>query len=437
MAIFINKEDAETTRQWDILITKIIEGDVIPVIGSEILVDHEKGPNPHQILIDELAEAYGVESHPTSFSQLLFDKKFDADDRKNIYAILGDAFKKPLFTPSKFLKRLLSIRQFPFVITTSFTPVVEDAMRDIWGKDKLRIMNFCNNPAKNSDLNSAVDILQPTVYYMFGKVCSSENSYVVTDSDMLSFCKSWLSEDNRKCPKVLANVLQSKYLLVLGNNYSDWLCRFVWYSMKSKLDNQPVGMMVDSMAEESLLQFMKCIDAFTQNDPEKVINEIEKRLAIKLKEEEKNKFFKPQRGTDVFLSYSRTDHEIAEHLYEVLTKHGLKVWYDRDSLGYGAAFMNEIKSGIRTTKLFVPIMTRNIELEKNDFHPYRTEWETAIEKASGYGRSFIFPVSEQGFDFYNSNIPEQLQRHNAYAYNMEKPDFSEFIDQIQQLLSNL
>ena len=99
--------------------------------------------------------------------------------------------------------------------------------------------------------------------------------------------------------------------------------------------------------------------------------------------------------------------------------------------------MKEIKPGIRTTKLFVPIMTHNIELEKNDFHPYRTEWETAIEVASGYGRSFILPVSEQDFDFYSSNIPEPLQRHNACTYNKEKPEFSAFIDQIHQLLSNL
>jgi hypothetical protein len=446
MAIFdkLNKEDAETVRQWDILINKIIDGDVIPVIGPEILVDEDKGHNPHQILIDDLSKEYGVTSNPTSFSQLLFDNKFDADDRKYISIMLGKVFEKPLFTPSKLLKRLLSIRQFPFVITTSFTPVVEDAMVDIWGKENLQVMNFCNNPGKNSDLKNEEAISLPTVYYMFGKVSYTDHSYVITDSDMLSFCKAWLSDDERSRPKKLANALQSKYLLFLGNSYSDWLCRFVLYSMKSTLDSQPtsnktspVGMMVDSMAQEGLLHFLKCIDAFTQTNPEMVMDEIEERLAQRMKEEEKTKFSKPQRGTDVFLSYSRSDLEVTEQLYEALTKYGLKVWYDRDSLGYGAAFMKEIKSGIRTTKLFVPIMTHNIELEKNNFHPYRTEWETAIEVASGYGRNFIFPVSEQGFDFYNSNIPEPLQRHNAYAYNKEMPDFSAFIDQMQQLLSNL
>lgn len=439
------KKDAETIRQWDILINKIIDGDVIPVIGPEILVDEEKSHNPHQILIDELAKEYKVISKPTSFSQLLFDENFDANDRKYIYAMLGKVFERTLFTPSKLLKRLLSIRQFPFVITTSFTPVVEDAMIDIWGKGNLRVMNFCNNPDKNNDISKEEDISRPTVYYMFGKVSSSDNSYVITDSDMLSFCKSWLSDDAKRCPKRLANTLQSKYLLFLGNSYSDWLCRFVLFSMKSILDNQPtsnttspVGLMVDSMAQESLFHFLKCIDAFTQTNPEMVMDEIEERLSQRMKEEEEQtKFSNPQVGTDVFISYSRRDSTVAEQLYKALTEKGLKAWYDCDNLSSGDSFMKEIKSGIRTAKFFVPIMTNNIKLEKNDYHPYRTEWETASEMASGYGRNFIFPVCEKNFEFYNSNIPESLQRHNAFEYDKETPDFSSFIDEIQELLSKL
>ena len=54
-AIFskIRKEDSENTRQWDLLVTRLIEGNVIPVIGPGFLVDDEKGSNPHQILIDD------------------------------------------------------------------------------------------------------------------------------------------------------------------------------------------------------------------------------------------------------------------------------------------------------------------------------------------------------------------------------------------------
>ena len=101
-------------------------------------------------------------------------------------------------------------------------------------------MKFTNDPSHNSDISTRSDISKPTVYYMFGKVCSSEKKYVVTDYDMLSFCRSWLSSAER--PQNLAAELQSKYLLILGNNYSDWLSRFVCFSLKAHLDSQPMGM---------------------------------------------------------------------------------------------------------------------------------------------------------------------------------------------------
>ena len=436
-AIFskIRKEDSENTRQWDLLVTRLIEGNVIPVIGPGFLVDDEKGSNPHQILIDDLAEAYEISSHPKSFSELLYDKNFDANDRKNIYAMLGDAFSQPLFQPSQLLKRLLGSKRFPFVITTSFTPVVEDTMKEVWGSDLVRVMKFTNDPSHNDDISTKSDINKPTVYYMFGKVCRSEKKYVVTDYDMLSFCRSWLSSAER--PQNLAAELQSKYLLIMGNGFSDWLSRFVCFSLKGKIDSQPIGMVVDPIAEDSFLQFMKRIDAFTQFNAEEVVDKMEHLVAEREAELQKTRFNSPQQNTDVFISYSRADAEVTAQLYEVLTARGINVWYDRNSISMGGNFMNEIVAGIRSTKLFVPIMTKNIQAQSNEYHPYRTEWKTAIDLASGYGRTFIVPVSEKDFDFYGSNIPDELKACNAYLYEADKPDFGVFVDEIEKLLAKI
>lgn len=434
MAIFSKqkKSESENTRHWDRLVTQIIDGNVIPVIGPEWLVDDQRGSNPHQILINDLAEAYELQARPVSFSELLYDKDFPASDRKNIYAMLGEAFEQPLFQPSQVLRRLLASKRFPFVITTSFTPVVEDIMREVWGQS-LRVMNFSNDPSHNDDIKTRADIERPTVYYMFGRVCSSEHKYVVTDYDMLTFCKAWLSSAER--PQNLTAELQNKYLLLLGNNYSDWLSRFVWFALKQRLESQPMGLVVDSQADESLMQFMRRIDAFVQNLPEEVIDKIEQMLNER--EQQDSRFNKAPTGTDVFISYSRADSEVAAMLYDLLSARGLKVWYDRNSLGYGTNFMNEIIAGIRSTKLFVPIMTRNIEAQKNEYHPYRTEWQTAIDMASGYGRSFIMPVSEQGFDFYGSNVPDAIKACNAFLYNASAPDFTTFAYEIEKILNSL
>ena len=142
-------------------------------------------------------------------------------------------------------------------------------------------------------------------------------------------------------------------------------------------------------------------------------------------------------GTDVFISYSRADAQVARRLYDTLTARGIRVWYDRNSLSYGSDFMKDIVNGIKQTKLFVPIITNNIEAQRNEYHPYRTEWQTAIDMASGFGRSFILPVSERGFDFYGSSIPQTLKNYNAYLYDTANPTFDEFADEITRLLANL
>jgi hypothetical protein len=437
MAIFnkINKRHLESTRQWDILADQIKNGNVIPVIGPEILVDDEKGTNPHQILIDDLAEVYEVTSCPKSFSELLYDQNFTDQDRKNIYVMLGDAFEESLFKPSKLIMQLIRTKKFPFVITTSFTPVVEDAMREVWG-DELRVMTFCNDPSHNDDIVTRSDISKPTVYYMFGKVCRSDKKYVVTDYDMLNFCRAWLNSAER--PQNLTSELQSKYLMMLGNNYKDWLTRFVCFSLRSRLNGQPMGLVVEPQAEEELLQFMKRMDIFTQRNPEEVILKIEEILAEMSKgEEEDDSLGALKNGTDVFISYSRADAKVAARLYDALTASGIRVWYDRYSLNYGSDFMQDIISGIKQTKIFIPIITKNIEAQRNEYHPYRTEWKTAIEMASGFGRSFIIPVSEKGFDFYGSSIPQALKNYNAFLYDVDNPSFDEFVIEVTKLLADI
>ena len=418
------------------------------MIGPEFLAKDSCDPancrNPHQELINMLAELYEIEpDRHESFSELLYDDDYPASERMEIYDMIGEVFEpeieklntgtvpdKPIFLPSELLMKLLEICKFRFVITTSFTPIVEYAMKEIYGTENVRVLNFSNDPQVNADLVSVDDINKPTVYYMFGRVCRQSNRYVVNDSDMLSFCRAWLSN----APSTLVSVLQDKYLLLLGNNYSDWLCRFVWYSMKTKLSNEPKGMVVNPSANESLLQFMKRIDAFTQKDPKSVIDKIDALVAARMKSQEELKYRKPDMNTDVFISYSRRDLDVVKILYDELTSRGLRVWYDKNNLGVGDKFMEEIKMAIRKTRIFIPVLSHHIEEEKNESHPYRTEWAIAVEKAMTYGRNYILPICEKEFDFYNSSIPEMLQQHNAATYEYNNPDFCDFSKEVYDYL---
>ena len=53
------------------------------------------------------------------------------------------------------------------------------------------------------------------------------------------------------------------------------------------------------------------------------------------------------------------------------------------------------------------------------------------------GRSFIVPLSENGFDFYAAQLPEGLNKHNAAMFDPATMDMDAFADQIKQILETI
>lgn len=426
-----NEEDAE----WDTFIDQIIQGNVIPVIGPEILCEdsHKALRNPHKTLLNYIAKKFNISSPIESFSELIYHKNFTENNQRDyIYSYINQILSRSRFTPSNLLCDLLSIKQFPFVITTSFTPIVENVMREIWG-NKLTVMKFNNNPEENQDIRDDADLRNPTVYYMFGKGGDSAHRYVVTDIDMLNFCFSWIgyTENSQKNfdgiysnkfgktnprPNNLINCLGKKYLLMIGNSYSDWLFRFIWYSLRSGLGN---GLYACENDEDKLSRFLQRNQTLLRRPTKDTVEIIKNKLNKKLNERKKDdniKFNTVGYGADVFISYSRRDADIAKKLYDILTERGINVWFDRNNITTGGKFLEEICQGIRTAKYFIPILTSSIEKEKSEPHLYRTEWEEAIQTSTLYGRTYIIPISEKDFNFYQASIPERLRQHNALEY---------------------
>ena len=428
--------DEDDDIQWEKLVDEIFRGNVIPVIGPGFLVSNDR--DIHKILIDYFAKRYGVQSNPQTFSELVYDEQFlgKTKSKDKIYEKIFSIVEKMETTPNDSLKILLSTKVFPFIITTSFTPVAETAMKNVWGEGNVRILQFCNNPVVDrkeggGDVRNEDDMKIPTVYYMFGKYGYEPHRYVVTDLDMMNFCKSWLSESNS--PENLSNIIKKRYLLVLGNNYSDWQFRFIWYSMRSLKENQSQSsLVVSSLPKDSpLIQFLERLETITKNNPTDVVNEIvrriEKRRPAELIKEIEKRIEKWKVGNtsnyyDVFLSYSRSDEAFTKKLYDKLKSKGLDVWFDKDSIDKGEPWKQKIVEGIKGSRIFVPILSTHIENEYIHEHEYRDEWRMAVSKSLRMGRrSFIIPLAEKGFDFYNAqtDVPDVFKKLNALWYDSE------------------
>lgn len=424
--------DEKEQEQWDVLFEQIVKGNVIPVIGPECV--HVGGKSSMQFIIDKIGNACGAKDGEfSSFSQLVYSEKFQTSRfrNENIYKFLnknlgGLISKFYKAEDNALLKRFLEIPYFPFVITTVFDPIVENIMREIHG-DNLRVMCFSNNPQKNEDILNSAETHTPTLYYMFGKPNEAPNSFVVTDTDLLRFSRSWMlpnDSSSKAKPSVLSNVLAKRYLLVVGYNYQDWLFRFFWYAMKNDSLGQDMGgMLTHSRNDESLINFLTRAKAFAQVEPdmEKFVNRIHEGVAMAESKVRKNanSNIVPIEGTDVFISYSRGDAEIVKEIYRILTDKGLNVWYDKESLHKGRDFMEQIENAIKHSTFFVPVFTNTILQQAGDEHPYRLEWNYAVEHIQLVGGiPYCFPFFEEGFNMDHpvAAIPKDLKRHDAFSY---------------------
>lgn len=446
--IDIDVEDilSEEEERWEEFLDAIMDGNVIPVIGPDFQISDEK--NFHLQLIDLFAKKFEISTYPQTFSQLIYDrdKKFVAKAKKPdaIYRLINQVLTKVKKRPSDLLLRLLSTKKFPFVITTSFTPVVEDAMCQLWGKDNLKILQFRNDPDRDlkvgeGDVQNVKQMTSPTVFYMFGKFSEEKNRYVVTDVDMMEFCKSWLA--GAKTPRVLTEAIKSRYLLVLGNNYSDWLFRFICYSLRSSAEGLRSSLMVNVHMDDDnpLIQFLNRLETFIQKDPEFVVDEIERRIAKREEQEKLVQQHAQTYKTDVFLSYSRNDETTVKKLYDILSNRGLRVWYDRNEIKEGDNWRQAIVSGIRSSRIFVPVLTSNIENEIMEAHEYRTEWKEAASFSNKIGgRAFIMPLVERGFDFYNelTDVPQEFSERNATWFDLSS-NFDAISDSIEKKVNEI
>ncbi len=425
-SLILNDVDNSEETMWELLVDKIMDGSVVPVIGEKIVLENKRTVN--QMVIDSISRTFGINSNPQNYSQLFYDNNYKYD-KDLIYGKLSMIMNnnQSKFVPSELLKRVLSIQQFPFVITTTIDYTVENTMRKIWEERErdLKVLVFNDNPKDVStfgDITKDSDMQIPTLYYMFGKANNSRlHSFVVTDEDILAFCRSWLTEDKR--PQKLSRELGDKFLLFLGCDYPDWLVRFIWYSMRQDLDKS--GMLVGEGAEDSLIEFLNRMHVNTQKNPEIVITELERRIEKRVKEYNDDKFNAPKERTDVFISYCRINGAEAERLYDALTYKGLNVWYDRENLAAGDKWLEKIYKAIKTTKFCVVLISKLMLSQVNESHVYRKEWNMAIEHSRGMGgkRGFIIPVLIDDVDLYDEtlDLPAELQTHNAVSLT---PDFT-------------
>lgn len=150
--------------------------------------------------------------------------------------------------------------------------------------------------------------------------------------------------------------------------------------------------------------------------------------------------------SDVVMSFSSKDIELARKLVQALESKGLKVWYYKrindDIKFFEKNDYSNVKKHIDNTCFFIPLLTNNIvrESERRESNVYRYEWWIAHEYAIRLPYRFIWPLEEVTLDKdFLYDLYGNVFEHTAKPFILtnEESSFETFADVLNRELLKL
>jgi len=425
------------------------KGNVIPVIGSELLmINYEGTLQPfYAVLAKLLAKRLDLEITANDPADVIY--AFSANGKNDMtepYYEIRDILKEYKFEIPETLRLLAGIEAFNIFITTTFDDLMLKALNEVRFNGASKTTKLFYQKGTNRydiiDSDSPQALNAPVVYHMFGTAQSQP--YVVTEDDLLEFEYFWQDEDRR--PQKIASLLKDKYILILGCNFQNWLSRFFLYTFKSASlfkSSEILTLIADgkSRSDEELVLFLsRCQTHLYQDEAGGFINELNRRwkeYAAENKSSPNTEETLPEytKGS-LFLSYASEDRDFVLKLKSRFEAKGINAWFDKKELEAGDFFQKKILQNIEESALFLPVISHNVLTPDRRF--FRLEWNHAIEEAKfrPSGTSFIIPVNIDDTGENETFIPEEFKKvHWHYCKNGVISD--EFVDLIVGYIRNV
>ena len=399
---------------WDDLLPAIEEGQVVPIVGRDLLmVDTADGPQPfHHLLAERLAAELKIPADrlPPDFETndvVCAYKEFHGDPLAVRPQLVLRIIKDLQVQSPEALRLLAEIPNFRLFISTTFDTLLEDAITAARGR-KPAVVAY--PPASNLiDFDDALlNESGSLVFQILGRV-SVSSTFAVTEGQMLEQMHDFMAGESR--PKKLIAKLQQSHLLILGVGFPDWLSRFLLRLSRARplWDSRMIteviadGKFMPPKFAEFLQRFSpQQTHVYTDGSPVDFVRELHRRWferhpkTAPAASPARTATEKPANMSSgsIFISYAHEDEKAAFQLADDLTAAGLEVWIDR-RLNPGDDFQNIITQYIRDCCAFVPLLSSNTQDDSPRW--FRKEWAQAIQIASSYfgtDSNFPFPGSD-------------------------------------------
>ncbi|HEY5263888.1 MAG TPA: toll/interleukin-1 receptor domain-containing protein [Steroidobacteraceae bacterium] len=414
---------------WDDLLSFIEERRVIPIVGPELLlVSTDHGP---RLLLDWVAEKLAGRLNvniaelpqPYTLNDVVCWFLSARGRREEAYVRMRSILKEANFEPPTALRRLAAITDFDLFVTTTFDPLLENAinLERFNGTPSTDVLSYA--PNRVVDLPAERDRLQrPVVYHLFGKISASP-TYVISDEDLLEYICALQSE--HLAPEKLFHELEHNHLLFIGSNFTNWLARlFLRMAKRQRLsDPRDVGEVLaddHSSEDDRLMAFLQQVSVRTRiyMGAERFVEELHARWQARRKpgagaaSPALARFLPPARempDNAVFISYAREDLAAVQQIKAALEAAGITTWFDIDRLEVGDDYDRKIQRNIARCSYFIPVISANTQRRLEGY--FRREWSYAIDRVRNMadGALFILPVSVDATNAAEARVPDKFK----------------------------
>jgi len=431
---------------WDDLLNYIEERKVIPIIGPDLLrVETDRGPRLlYEWLAEKLADKLAVDTaglpQPLTLNDVVCAYLGQRGRREEAYTRLRSIMREVQLAPPEALRKLVQITDFDLFVTTTFDPLLEQALNAerFGGQPMAEVLAY--SPNRVADLPAERGQLpRPVVYHLLGRLSASP-TYVISDEDMLEFICALQSE--HLTPEKLFHELEHNHLLLIGSDFSNWLARLFLRMAKRKRLSDPrdVGEVFaddHTSHDDRLVAFLQQVSVRTRvfSGAEAFVNELHERWLRRQKPAaaaaagvSPQRFLPPAREMPenaIFISYAREDLLAVQRLKAALDAAGLTTWFDLDRLEGGDDYDRKIHANIGRCSFFLPVISATTQRRHEAY--FRREWSYAVDRSRNIaeGAVFILPVCIDDTPEATALVPEKFKslHISRLADGEPSPDF--------------
>ncbi len=393
---------------WSSLVASMQAGRCVLVLGSDVLANPEgrnAGGSPkgvRDVFCEDLAKQLQEEGQAVG-EMTLFAVAQQYDDSPafsgvNLKNLAASFFRDPGYAPGP-PHRALAELPFGLVLTTAHDSLLEKAYRDRGVLVSRYWYHYRGEPRDNREIIERISPEAPILYHLFGAT-DVPDSLVLTENDLLDFVIHVVSS-RPKIPDSLRSVLRNKTFLFFGFGIKHWYIRVLLKILVRSLELsggsialESLGGLDDRERQQTVLFYKRGTRIeVVDMEAEEFLAELAKRLAGA------GGYLGPRssaaRRASVFISYERSDSDIAQRLYDELPKDRLEPWLDTECLEGGEEWNSKLEQRIQATDYALILNSRNLANKQIGY--VNKEVDVLLDRQKYFrGTKFIVPLGVCG-----------------------------------------